>query len=454
MFLHEGDEEHSTCRGGAEGMSLLDKVTMWQQKATEDNSVIENDDLYQGVKDDVEEIIDEVNLQLYRNTIFNSAAYEWLLANLERESYLQWNATQPLVMTGSIRSRILDMLPTGTISKRRPPTVYEVKFDFSWGTGIKTELGRELRDRLDISGWSLEKFLNLFDGLVSVTGSPEEAQLLSIRDYMRQTWPLSRLLHVLRTGSDCDECRNSSKQSSFNGTDNAQAYGDIVQTRDKTQLEAQIDDSRLIVLATGPAHFIAECGEQLAWLRCALLSSSPHFIVHCTPSITVYSIDSVSASTNERLKFKGYCRIGFDVSYSAVRTSTMPAVPNSWQSLDDLPVLILGYPISRRPEACPGLELRFHELLSISQAESATTVNGKILLEGPGRQLQLMRHCENVFLWHPLEDGLCSCFVRYQVDINGIEAPSGFTNPSLNAGRHILTSCQDHPHSEATSHNP
>src|SRR5947207_15353213 len=106
MFRHEDDDEPDRCRGGTEGMSLLDKMGMWDSKAGDDYSLIESDDLFKGVKDDEDEIIDQVDLPAYYKIILDSAAYGWLLASLRKESFLQWSAIQPRVMIESIRQRI------------------------------------------------------------------------------------------------------------------------------------------------------------------------------------------------------------------------------------------------------------------------------------------------------------------------------------------------------------
>jgi len=197
MSCQQDDDESSNSRDGHDGMSLRDKMNMWENKAVEDDVVIESGDLYQGVKDDEDEIIDGVDLLSYRNTILNSAAYKRLLASMRKEFSLQWSATYPRVMIESIRQRILDKLPTGTISKRRALNVYEVKFDLQWGISTEGRLEDELLDRLEIPGRSFAEF-------VTVTGSPEEAQALTIKEYLSQTWPGSglRLLDILQKTID------------------------------------------------------------------------------------------------------------------------------------------------------------------------------------------------------------------------------------------------------------
>jgi hypothetical protein len=107
--------------------------------------------------------------------------------------------------------------------------------------------------------------------------------------------------------------------------------------------------------------------------------------------------------------------------------------------------VILGFPIARRPEACPGLELSFYRLLCFLEAKNTTIVNGRVLLKGPERALQLMKHSDNVFLWHPLHtpDTICSCCMDHHVKIN-VGIPSGpIDSDILNAGRHILNNCAD-----------
>ena len=73
-FRHRDDDEPDSCRDGSEGMSLRDKMSMWENKAVEDDSVVESGDLFEGVKDDIDEIIDGVDLPSYRKTFLNSAA--------------------------------------------------------------------------------------------------------------------------------------------------------------------------------------------------------------------------------------------------------------------------------------------------------------------------------------------------------------------------------------------
>jgi hypothetical protein len=236
----------------------------------------------------------------------------------------------------------------------------------------------------------------------------------------------------------------------LNGTNESKANLDIVYLQDNAHIETRLSDLNLAVTATGPAHFIAECGEQLAWLRCALLSSGPSSIVPCTPSITVDQIDCVSL-THEKSNYKGHCSFGYDISLLANRDEIIARSHNFWQRPTEKCVLVLGYPISRRPEGFPGLELSFHVLLNILQAKNATLTGGHIVLEGRERNLRLVKHDGEIFLWHPFEGRPCSCFKDCVTEINGVKVPPGpIFSKILDPGRHILNGCKD-PQNSKTS---
>lgn len=169
-------------RAKRENMSLNDKMSMWDRRAGDDRST-----------DDKAEITNQADLPEYHKIIFDSAAYEWLLASLRNEIILQWSAKQPHVMVKGIRQQILDQLPTGTVRKQRALSGHKVKFDLQWGDAFKGWFEHESTDRFIRSDQS-------FAELITVTGSAEEAQALTIKQYLCQTWPKRgpQLLGVLQ----------------------------------------------------------------------------------------------------------------------------------------------------------------------------------------------------------------------------------------------------------------
>jgi hypothetical protein len=140
----------------------------------------------------------------------------------------------------------------------------------------------------------------------------------------------------------------------------------------------------------------------------------------------------------------------------ANRCDSTPRAQNYWQALIGESVLILGFPIARRPDPCPGLELSFHSLLCFLEAKNTTITDGQVILKGPERALQLMKHSDNIFLWHPRHapDEVCSCCKDHHIKVN-VGIPSGPIDFNiLNAGRHILNNCANLPTPFSDSKSP
>jgi hypothetical protein len=161
IFNLDKEDEPDRDRDHRENMSILKKMNMWSRKAGQGYSILPYKDFFEGVKDDEEDPIDQSELSTYHKSILNSPAYEWFLRNLAKESILNLDTTTQL----RILQQILDKLPTGPISKRRPPDIYQVIFNLEW------QYTMEERLRLELSEES--KYLECsFRKLIVVTGSP------------------------------------------------------------------------------------------------------------------------------------------------------------------------------------------------------------------------------------------------------------------------------------------
>jgi hypothetical protein len=172
-------------------MSLLDKMRMWNSKAGEDHSFILNEDLFEEVQDDEENSIAPSDLTAYHKIVLESTAYKLFLLSLKSESSLQLETSEP-----RIRQRILDRLPTGLTSKRRAPSVHEVTFGLPWGHKMEERLRKELL----VLSEKLKGPDQSFNQLIITTGSLREAQGLTIKQYLAQTWPTNglQILHTLQ----------------------------------------------------------------------------------------------------------------------------------------------------------------------------------------------------------------------------------------------------------------
>jgi hypothetical protein len=164
-------------------MSLVDKMRMWNDKEGDDPPSVESDGLFEGVADEEDESID-IELLVYRKFVLESEAYKWFIMRLKANALLHLRGAKPELMSDKLRQQILVALPTGTISKRRAPDSHEVTFVLEWQWSMVRRLWGESLLRLPMRSQPLS-------ALLTVTGSPNEAQTLTIKEYLAQTWPFT-----------------------------------------------------------------------------------------------------------------------------------------------------------------------------------------------------------------------------------------------------------------------
>ncbi|KAH7370148.1 hypothetical protein BKA65DRAFT_12028 [Rhexocercosporidium sp. MPI-PUGE-AT-0058] len=413
MFKLEDEDEPDRDRGHLEDMSFLDKMEMWSSKAEQDHPGLPNTELFEGVQDDDDDPIDQSELSTYHKTILDSTAYEWFLWNVASEAMIRLETSQP-----RIRQHILDKLPTGTISKRQTPKVYEVIFDLEWHHAKEERLQYELS----------EEFNHPLRPSIIITGSPRQAQGLSIKQYLAQTWPMIGL-HLLEALNKAT--MNTSKHY-------------YVSLPESAQLEKRILPSHLTVTVVGPAYSVADCGELLAWIGSALLSGAQTISHYCLPLITSFRVDAPSSSS-ELLKYRGLCSFDFELTQLGTENESLPGIQNFSRDMLGENTIILGFPIRRRPEGYAGLEVSFRTLLLYLQVSKAEIFVLDVFIKGPNRVLELIKHTDDVFLWrldHSLAD-YSSCCQETRSKAIAIKDYSSLSYHTLEAGRHILSKCAD-----------
>lgn len=194
MFNLDDEDEPDRDRGHFKDMTVLDKMKMWSSNSAQLYPIIPCDDLFEGIKDDEEDEIDQSELSGYHKTILNSPAYEWFLTTVAKESVLRLETNQP-----RLRHRILDKLPTGTISKRRTPDMHQVTFKLEWHHSMNERLRTEFAEDSTLP-------VQPHRSSIVMTGSTREAQGLTIKQYLAQTWPKTNLkiLEILHTAATND----------------------------------------------------------------------------------------------------------------------------------------------------------------------------------------------------------------------------------------------------------
>lgn len=140
-----------------------------------------DDMMSQNFNEEAEEENEEIHtleLLAYRDFIFKSSAYEWLLASLRREILL--TPAEPNCMD-TIRRKIIESLPKfHKFSRKQSTEAYKITFGIEWDplAFIREQGYREVPDKaIEIA--------------ITLTGSAKDAQALSCAQYLCQTWPLA-----------------------------------------------------------------------------------------------------------------------------------------------------------------------------------------------------------------------------------------------------------------------
>lgn len=195
-------------------------------------------------------------------------------------------------------------------------------------------------------------------------------------------------------------------------------------------IAARISGSNLEITATGPAYFIAECGEQIAWLAAVLASSSRDATRHYTPSIESIHVQSAPSPSSG---YRGRCEVALHMTHMSRFESFLPGMQNSWQAVVGRYTLIEGFPISRRLEGYPGLEVSWNMLLYLMQAQELCILGEHISIKGPEKTVKLAKQTSKICLWHPVDSTTQRCFCDQILTRGDIS--------SLELKRHILGSC-------------
>lgn len=170
-------------------MTLVERMNRWLPFCEED-PVGENSEAFMVGEDRIfdefdgesadseEEEVSDYLLRAYREFILKSESYEWLLSRLRRELHLY--STQPNTIQ-AIRGKILSSLPKPhKVSKKVSSQTYTAIFEVDW----------------DVLGFfRTQGYLNLwdevFEGVITLTGTLSDAQAATCAQYIRQTWPLT-----------------------------------------------------------------------------------------------------------------------------------------------------------------------------------------------------------------------------------------------------------------------
>ncbi|KAK3386737.1 hypothetical protein B0H63DRAFT_540787 [Podospora didyma] len=418
-MFHDDNPGHRVPDSNA--MSLLDKMRLWSRQSSSVCPTLEDSQLYEGVEDEDgdDDEIDHHELSEYSKMIIASEAYDWLIGSLLKEASFHWDEGKPRTMIDAIRKPILASLPKGTISKRRDPTTHTVLFSLYW-CPIRLRLGEEYCGPNAVPDRPISKFV-VFTG--SSTG---QVQATTVEEYFNQTWASGGrgLLEAISGAAEGQslgvwvekivETSHTKIRAKFKVCNMARIYPD------------------LLVAVDGPAYFIAECGEQLAWLQAALQPS------HAVVGSVLYTTPIVEPLPESSLGF--FHHRGWDIHARGVCTSHDSQLSGiRLEGCLTQPVIANGFPIRRRPESCSGLELSADILLQLVGTPSLEVSEGCYVLRGPLFAVGLVKQTAGFLVWHVL----CTATASSHPCLGHIGAIPNLLNiDGLCQYRHIIEPCK------------
>ncbi|KAF2690251.1 hypothetical protein K458DRAFT_280092, partial [Lentithecium fluviatile CBS 122367] len=359
--LGENNEYH----GNEPGMPTTGEDSDSAPASPEPN---ENDD---AVVDDTEPTPDA---GLYRDFIVQTPAYSWLVASVQREATLT-RATPDLME--NIKEKILGALPSShRVSRKAPLQEYKAIFELAWDplSFVKEQQYTETPEE------ALERAITL-------TGTANDAQAMTTREYLCQTWPATGK-HLMQLVTDVVR----------NRTDHYVASN----LPDGTELDARIDGRKFIVTTIGTGDSLAEIGQQFAWLGAALRSSSFEAgVATCSPFVRRTRLENAASSTEatEQMPLvEILCVIDFEMNKPAV-SGERPS-GQCWHNMFRNPVMVSGYPILIKNEPGLGLEMPLNMIAGLAGTERANTFDGKLFIKGFSTMLIATRITGDLLVWH------------------------------------------------------
>ncbi|CAH0036425.1 unnamed protein product [Clonostachys rhizophaga] len=319
-----------------------------------------------GWLDEAKETNKEVYTGFFREFVLNSSACRWLLPRLQLEIACAQGQSQAM---HNIKRTITSRLKEGLkISKRMCQPSRSVLFIMQW----------------DLKGFLQEQELGICSheaiaNIITLTGADDLIQALTTKEYMKQTWPLTGL-QVLGVVQDAYKTGLKSSVTLYDGTEINALFRQTL-----------FEDQELVVSANGSSPSLAEVGEQLAWLAAALRSAPNRDWkqdVYCTPFI--YNEEMPSDSV--------ICKIGFD--FQNIDKRSYPANGHCWHKLFTSPIVVGGYPIPSRPEACKGVEIPLNIMALLAGTNQINIFNGKTVIKGFSTLIYPTKKTADTIYWH------------------------------------------------------
>ncbi|KAI0096788.1 hypothetical protein GGR51DRAFT_566969 [Nemania sp. FL0031] len=421
MCSHEGDSLE-TAPPNSEEMCLEERMNLWLEKGSFEETRRDEWDLVHDTRSEDsslttdDETVEHLgysnsafSLTAYRNLVVPTAAYQWLLGSLQREFRLMPTEPNAIQIITRVIASVLP--PIHNISSKTVLDNFRVRFYVDWNP-IAFLVEQQYK----------VKPAEAFEGVITVTGTCQDAQAATTSEYMKQTWPatgdgmLLLVKQVLR--------REPGSWYSFSCLDD-------------TDIFARIDGPNFVVEVAGGAKSIAETGEQLAWLGAALRPSTRHRgLVCCMPIITQVIKDDTTPRMLLPPQF--VFQIGF--ATEEVEEASQPLNGQCWYDLFRNPVVVKGYPILRKENRNTGLEVPLSILAALAGTRRIDHFKESYFLKGFSTLLVPTMLDGDILSWHLVfnQDGNRISYLNSTI-FNALR----MTHLGLGSLRHVVGWCSE-----------
>ena len=162
-------------------------------------------------------------------------------------------------------------------------------------------------------------------------------------------------------------------------------------------VSASSSKSGIVVKVSGVAQFVAEIGEQLAWLGTALrTASSSACILFCTPFLSDIP-PRISSILHGPLRD---ISIEIKFKFESPEENALNINGQCWYGMFSSAVVAHGFPIPARMEEDTGLEMPLNLMAELVNSRQVDVFYSKIFIKGFSAMLVPTHRCEDVLNWH------------------------------------------------------
>ncbi|KAK3117275.1 hypothetical protein LTR53_001535 [Teratosphaeriaceae sp. CCFEE 6253] len=234
---------------------------------------------------------------------------------------------------------------------------------------------------------------------IAYNGIGDHIEAVGCKDYIERTWP--------KYGGTILECVEKVIRVEV---EDAAVETKMTTGADPTILELSCRDGRLYAELVGSLVAVIEAIEVLAWMGAACRASSdaesPMYIsallewTTSSEALITYRMSQLSSPVAVHSKAADIQKQSTAESKPASLTSAPAQETNCWLRLVRNPVIVKGYPISRRYNGEKGLEMEIGLMTTLSKASWATVHGGTLMLKGFCSMLVAVARSDRSIRWH------------------------------------------------------